>query len=36
MNEFVEVECKYCGSFIEVSKAVKINLETGEYEYHKI
>jgi len=33
MNEIVEVECNYCGSFIEVSKAVKINLDTGEYEY---
>jgi DNA-directed RNA polymerase subunit RPC12/RpoP len=31
--EFIEVECKYCGSIIEMSKAVKLNLETGEYEY---
>jgi DNA-directed RNA polymerase subunit RPC12/RpoP len=33
MPEIIEVECKYCGSFIEMSKAVKINLDTGEYEY---
>jgi ribosomal protein S27E len=26
--EFIEVECKYCGSIIEMSKAVKLNLET--------
>ena len=31
--KLIEVECHYCGSFIEVSKAVKLNLESGEYVY---
>ncbi|WP_455392491.1 hypothetical protein [[Eubacterium] cellulosolvens] len=33
MPDVIKVECKYCGSFIELSKAVKLNTETGEYEY---
>ncbi len=33
MVEILMVECTYCGSVIEMNKAVKINLETGEYEY---
>jgi DNA-directed RNA polymerase subunit RPC12/RpoP len=31
--ELIDVECTYCGSLIELSKAVKLNIETGEYEY---
>ena len=27
------MECKYCGSFIDLAKAVKLNTETGEYHY---
>jgi len=33
MPDTIEVECKFCGSYIEVAKTVKINTETGEYEY---
>lgn len=33
MPDVIKVECKYCGSFIELSKAIKLNVETGEYEY---
>jgi hypothetical protein len=33
MAEIVEVECKYCGSYIDVAKAVKLNEESGEFEY---
>ena len=33
MVEFIEVECKYCGSIMDLNKAVKLNLKTGEYEY---
>lgn len=33
MPDVTEVECKYCGSYIEVAKAVRLNTETGEYEY---
>ena len=31
--DLIDVECTYCGSIIELSKALKINIETGEYEY---
>jgi DNA-directed RNA polymerase subunit RPC12/RpoP len=31
--EILEVECAYCGSLIELRKAVRLNVETGEYEY---
>ena len=33
MPDVIKVECKYCGAFIELSKAIKLNAETGEYEY---
>lgn len=33
MTEFTEVECKYCGCYLDVSRAVKLNIESGEYEY---
>lgn len=33
MPKLIDVECKYCGAYIEMSKAVKINTKTGEYEY---
>lgn len=33
MPEILLVKCKYCGSVVEMNKAVKINTETGEYEY---
>jgi DNA-directed RNA polymerase subunit RPC12/RpoP len=33
MVDLIKVECKYCGSFIDLSKAIKLNVETGEYEY---
>lgn len=33
MPEIDMVECTYCGSVLEMSKAVKVNIETGEYEY---
>jgi hypothetical protein len=33
MINIIEVECKYCGSIIELSKAVRLNIKTGEYEY---
>jgi len=29
----IDVECKYCGSLINFAKAVKLNIQTGEYEY---
>ncbi len=28
-----EVECTYCGGIIQISKAVKVDHETGEYIY---
>jgi uncharacterized Zn-finger protein len=28
-----DVDCKYCGSVIELSKDVKMDPETGEYQY---
>jgi DNA-directed RNA polymerase subunit RPC12/RpoP len=33
MVDIIEVECKYCGSLIEMAKAVRLNPETEEYEY---
>ena len=33
MAEFIDVECKYCGSVVELSKAVKVDLESGKFEY---
>ncbi len=33
MVEMKEVECEYCGNVIELSKAVRLNPETEEYEY---
>lgn len=33
MTELIKVECKYCGSYIDLNKAIKLNVETGEYEY---
>ena len=28
-----KIDCKYCGSVIELSRAVVLNPETEEYEY---
>jgi ribosome-binding protein aMBF1 (putative translation factor) len=28
-----EVECEFCGAIIPLSKAIKINMETGEIKY---
>ena len=33
MADITEVECNFCGSYIDVAKAVKLNVESGEYEY---
>lgn len=33
MVEVEEVECEFCGAVIPLSKAIKINLKTGEYKY---
>jgi DNA-directed RNA polymerase subunit RPC12/RpoP len=33
MVEMEDVPCKFCGSLIELSKAVQLNPESGEYEY---
>ncbi|UCD92332.1 MAG: hypothetical protein JSV43_08995 [Methanobacteriota archaeon] len=33
MVEIKDVECKYCGNVIELSKAVRLNPETEQYEY---
>lgn len=33
MTEVVDVECKYCGALIKLRKAVRLNPETGKYEY---
>ena len=33
MPDIFIVDCKYCGAVMDVGKAVKINLETGEYKY---
>lgn len=33
MVEVIDVECKYCGSVVELSKAVRVDKKSGEYEY---
>ena len=33
MIDIKEVDCKYCGSVIPLSKAVKMNPKTGKYIY---
>jgi DNA-directed RNA polymerase subunit RPC12/RpoP len=32
-EELPRIECRYCGRVLEMSEEVKMNLETGEYEY---
>ena len=31
--ELIDVECTYCGSVINLAKAIKLNTATGEYKY---
>jgi DNA-directed RNA polymerase subunit RPC12/RpoP len=33
MTDVKDVDCKYCGSIIPLSKAVKMNPKTGTYKY---
>lgn len=33
MTEIQEVECEFCGSIFPLKRAMKVDMETGEYKY---
>jgi len=33
LTEMKEVECEFCGSIFQLKKAMKVEMDTGEYVY---